>query len=1125
MKSSVPDDKDLEESAASFIDKRKSSVTAIPTDLPMPKTPLSTSMIATTTKKPLDSTTSNSALVDEVMAKNKDLEEKLETLKIKRNEDRAKLIQFQQLTEFKNKMQIEHAELQRQYQKAKSELKETQEQFESYKEEMSTAAETIEMATLDKEMAEEQLDQFKQENEELNERVIELEKQVNSMKEDLAQMASNASTTGSNASGSNAAVLSFQLKQSEEQNVKLKEAVIRLRDLNKVDKDRLDGLEKQLEQKSKIIEDFGKEKEKWLNEIKNLEEARLALTEQVDDDMGATEMVEHLTRKNIDLEDQNIALEEERNDLEQLRDIEQQIQEEMKGVEVQLREELDMVQASRHELLMKLNQANDQLADAADMVSRFRQLVASLREENGQLRIENGELSDQISDHHTSQTKAPQAPLDPIPSARSGNQKLRVNQVQLEMSKIEVSSLRKYIELVLQFMPETWQQSSTSEHVAIETYLCVGRIIDKAGMISHKVSDWFGEWSAIADPGEAWTRNFVLQNSESQQINFSSAVKLHCFDLCLQAGQFIALANSLAPENAIVLLSSLSADLSQQERSIDSFVEKLKNSQLDETSNLDALAQPAETLRRMFELQKNSAQSDKLASFGDLGLVKDAFHLMESVAESVLCSSTQIIPMVDNDLLQTQTIGAVANVKSTGKNLLTFARRGLRLLSHIESDKNVIVESPVRTKIFEACQLAVKFSAMLRALSSNCIRLVASNDASSDSKSKKWTMTLEAFNEAAATACHIAFGVEDSGIVEHCGQLDQVVETCRILCDYLDPEGDLIISNKGDNSLVQRAAILRNEIAELKQVKFKLEGKDGEISDLKKVLRNTQDEIDQWKTKVGLLERRLDGAGKDTEHTQRKIEELQIQLVAQKNEAERTLDVYQRQIGQLQAERQELQEKVVNISRRQSNQGAQSAVAERHPVDQSQNLSSQNLSTVETVTATSIKDSPMLLERIGDLELACKSLIKERDQLRMKIAGEKLKNLKPIRSSALGSAGKISQFTEKHRKIEEEISKQLVAPIRSESENDKPLSGYRLHRLLTERSVRLNALRDSLVAFSSSLDNHRPTFLLANQGASDGKCIAEVDFRSNKSDDSKPVIDLDVTWQQFKQIHCAFLAS
>ncbi|GCB86937.1 hypothetical protein scyTo_0027614 [Scyliorhinus torazame] len=69
---------------------------------------------------------SNSKEEENLRAQVKDLEEKLETLKMKRNEDRIKLkelekfrIQVEQLHEWKQKMQEQQNELQRQLKDAK----------------------------------------------------------------------------------------------------------------------------------------------------------------------------------------------------------------------------------------------------------------------------------------------------------------------------------------------------------------------------------------------------------------------------------------------------------------------------------------------------------------------------------------------------------------------------------------------------------------------------------------------------------------------------------------------------------------------------------------------------------------------------------------------------------------------------------------------------------------------------------------------------------------------------------------------------------------------------------------------------------------------------------------------
>merc|ERR1719336_2422340 len=111
----------------------------------------------------------------------KDLQEKFETLKVKRAQDKEKLkdyerimIQNEQLVEFKTRIMEAQSQLQRELQKAKNEAKEAVEARESHAEEMSELSETVEMATLDKEMAEERAETLQIELEACKERIEEL---------------------------------------------------------------------------------------------------------------------------------------------------------------------------------------------------------------------------------------------------------------------------------------------------------------------------------------------------------------------------------------------------------------------------------------------------------------------------------------------------------------------------------------------------------------------------------------------------------------------------------------------------------------------------------------------------------------------------------------------------------------------------------------------------------------------------------------------------------------------------------------------------------------------------------------------------------------------------------------
>lgn len=143
---------------------------------------------------------------------------------MKRTEDKAKLkelekhkIQLEQLQEWKNKMQEQQADLQKQLKEAKKvhrkinvhkctplaahmafesfilylllpqEAREAHEAKDRYMEEMSDTADAIEMATLDKEMAEERAESLQVEVDTLKEKVEELSMDLEILRHEISE--------------------------------------------------------------------------------------------------------------------------------------------------------------------------------------------------------------------------------------------------------------------------------------------------------------------------------------------------------------------------------------------------------------------------------------------------------------------------------------------------------------------------------------------------------------------------------------------------------------------------------------------------------------------------------------------------------------------------------------------------------------------------------------------------------------------------------------------------------------------------------------------------------------------------------------------------------------------------
>lgn len=137
--------------------------------------------------------------MEDLKVENRDLLEKLDTLKQRRNEDKERLrefdkmkTQFEQLQEFKSKIMDAQSQLQRELQRARQETKDAIDAKDMHIEEMSELSENVEMITLDKEMAEEKADTLQLELDAYKEKCEELTLDLEILKAEMQNRATGA---------------------------------------------------------------------------------------------------------------------------------------------------------------------------------------------------------------------------------------------------------------------------------------------------------------------------------------------------------------------------------------------------------------------------------------------------------------------------------------------------------------------------------------------------------------------------------------------------------------------------------------------------------------------------------------------------------------------------------------------------------------------------------------------------------------------------------------------------------------------------------------------------------------------------------------------------------------------
>ena len=206
-------------------------------------------------------------MIEELKEKVKDLQSKLDTLLVRRAQDKEKMkdyerlkIQCDQLVENKRQMSDKVAELSKAKASAEKEAKEAREEQMRHAEEMKDLVETAEMAIIDKEMAENKLEQYQAELEQTKDKLEEVMLDLEIIKSEIEEK------------GVDGAVGSYQLKQLEQQNERLKDALLKLRDISAHDKSEIQSLQKELEMTQNDYQEIVKLKEKLMLEAQQHEE-------------------------------------------------------------------------------------------------------------------------------------------------------------------------------------------------------------------------------------------------------------------------------------------------------------------------------------------------------------------------------------------------------------------------------------------------------------------------------------------------------------------------------------------------------------------------------------------------------------------------------------------------------------------------------------------------------------------------------------------------------------------------------------------------------------------------------------------------------------------------------------
>lgn len=391
--------------------------------------------------------------------------EKLKALdKVKAERDRFEGI-IQKMQSKYQPQQYELAEL-------KKQLKEAETRYQALESQQVENDTINEMATLDREMAEETAESLKTELDSLRQIHEELQLEAEVLREENEEFGKEMSPEERTSQG---------WLQMEREKERYREALMRLRDVTQQQEADLKGqiaeLEQDVEQLNKIKKEHTHTKEK----LSQSESTLVELREQLDTALGAEEMIEELAEKNSVLTEKIDDLRQTIEDLESLKELNDELEINHTETEKQLQHEIDTNEALLAEEARKAAIQDGTIQDLEYTVTRFRDLVTNMQSD-----LEDMRASQQISETEANELSTrSRAMMDLNMRLQVSASKTQVNAIDVELDKMEAQESSEHLAIVKLFLPESFK----SEADSVQAFLRFRRICFKANMMHHFVKE------------------------------------------------------------------------------------------------------------------------------------------------------------------------------------------------------------------------------------------------------------------------------------------------------------------------------------------------------------------------------------------------------------------------------------------------------------------------------------------------------------------------------------------------------------------------------------------------------------------------------------------------------------
>lgn len=250
----------------------------------------------------------------------------------------------------------------------------------------------------------------------------------------------------------------------------------RLRDATAEQENELNYKIKTLEQENYELEEVKQQYEKTMEKLSVTEALVEDLKMQLDDALGAEDLVDQLTEKNLNLTEKLDELSSTVEDLEALRELADELEENHMETEKQLQDEIDHRDMLLREQLERLRSNEETAADYEATIQQFRELVVLLQNDLEEFKHkEKNEQSEKLTLSSQSQ-----AMMSLNFQLQTTVMKAQAKAIDIELRKLEASQANDRLNMIQPYLPESFFKT---ENDPISCLLLFKRMEFKAGVI------------------------------------------------------------------------------------------------------------------------------------------------------------------------------------------------------------------------------------------------------------------------------------------------------------------------------------------------------------------------------------------------------------------------------------------------------------------------------------------------------------------------------------------------------------------------------------------------------------------------------------------------------------------